>query len=75
MEKKTNFEAEAGWIFTSHKARKTRPCKMGDGDIAVGEHCCAVTRAGGGLGWLKHPDYIHIRCRWKYLESKKETGG
>lgn len=64
--------AAAGYVYVQRRARKTNPCKMGDGDIQTGEQYFAVTIGGGGLGSLKFPAYIHLRCRDAHISMIEE---
>jgi hypothetical protein len=54
------------------RARKEHDCKMGDGTIAPGEEYWEMSIGGGGLGAIKFPDRVHLRCAQAY-HAMKET--
>lgn len=52
----------AGKIITMVKGRKGYKCANCGMPIKPGEKHYTVIQGGGGLGWIKFPDRIHLEC-------------
>lgn len=59
-----------GAILTLRRARKAHYCDECKGQINPGEDYCEEVKGGGGLGWLKFPNRIHLAC-----PDKSASGG
>ncbi|MDD5700451.1 MAG: hypothetical protein PHU23_00250 [Dehalococcoidales bacterium] len=68
----TPDEYADGYVFTTRRARKRHECEVGDGPIMPGDFCYVATIGGAGLGSLKFPDYLHLTCKQKYLDIKRQ---
>jgi len=51
-----------GYIATLRKARTGKKCNTCGYPIEPGSWYYSVVLGGGGLGWLKFPDYVHTNC-------------
>jgi len=56
-----------GYIATRRTARKGHKCSSCGLPIEPKEEYYQVVAGGGGLGWLKFPDHLHIDCLGEYL--------
>ncbi|MCJ7743102.1 MAG: hypothetical protein MUO99_00875 [Dehalococcoidales bacterium] len=61
----------AGKILTMVKGRKRHKCCVCPMPIEAGETHCAIIQGGGGLGWIKYPDRIHLDCIDNYFGKKE----
>jgi len=59
----------AGYICTPRRACKRHVCEPCGQDILPGDLYYSVSRAGGGVGWLAHPDRLHPYCLEEWLEG------
>jgi len=59
-----------GYIATLRKARTGKKCSSCGFPIEPGQEYYEVVAGGGGLGWLKFPDYLHIDCLNDYFEDR-----
>jgi hypothetical protein len=68
---------EKGYIATLRKARKAHKCHVCDSAINPGSCYYSVVKGGGGLGWLKFPDRVHLDCLEDYLRrpAMESQGG
>lgn len=57
-----------GYIATRRTARKGHKCTQCGMPIEPKEEYYEVVRGGGGLGWLKFPERVHIDCLGELLE-------
>lgn len=57
---------QEGKIYEPHKARKRYRCKQCHEEIEPGTYYYAVFIGGSGLGGIKFPDRIHLKCRDRY---------
>jgi len=58
---------EKGYIFTERKSKRTFTCAICKQVIEPDSIYYEVIKGGGGLGWIKHPDRIHLEEREQYL--------
>jgi len=59
---------ENGYIAQLRLERKGFKCHVCGYPIQPGNSYYTVVKGGGGLGWLKHPDRVHLECLERYLE-------
>jgi len=58
---------KGGYIFTPRLAKKPFISCVSQSPINTGETYYSVVKGGGGLGWFKHPDRIHLTEIYEYL--------
>jgi hypothetical protein len=61
----------AGHIITVVKGRKRHKCATCGLPIESRETHYTIIRGGGGLGWIKYPDRIHLDCIDNYFGKKE----
>ena len=60
-----------GYIADLRVAKKYHQCEVCRKLIEMGTQYYTVVKGGGGLGWLKHPDRVHIDCLNDYLKAQE----
>lgn len=75
MDKETYIEVMEklkipGAILTLTRAKKEHPCEECPDPIKAGEQYYEIYYAGSGLGGMKFPNRIHIRCVDKFTNRR-----
>jgi hypothetical protein len=67
----TITERRDGFIVDRQIARKYHDCAFCNFMIDPREEYFSIIKGGGGLGWIKYPDRVHLHCLESYFRSRK----